>query len=481
MEFTRLAKIHYQPIYSPESAALWLKALDVSAQKLGLERIERLMMALGNPHLQLNCIHIAGTNGKGSCSAMFTSILKAAGYQVGTFTSPHLVDPRERVMIQGQMISESDWTEGLASIQKLLLTLNWPLDEWPTYFECLTALALMVFYEKQVDWVVLEVGLGGRLDSTNCILNPAVSVITSIGMDHMEHLGDTLAKIAIEKAGILKPGSPVVLGPHLPEAAKAAIFEVAKQKRIPDTDIVESLSDRVQPNRVHYLTPWQDGQAVMDTLDGKAYLLALNGVYQQQNLTTVLTTIDLLNQTEKIVCDSVAIEAGLKQVVWPARLQWISEKSWLVDGSHNTDGFQSLEETLTCWIKETEFSSMPLYWLVSLRKNRDPESLFKVLRACPNTMGVFFTQSQQKWVSQKTGESLYYSPESLKSHYLQNAPLDGGSKELQAGELSQGLVWLEAKTRANAIGLVTGSLYTAGDVLKSIGFYDVSQASPSLV
>ena len=473
-----MSKLLLQPIYSPESADLWLNALDVSAQKLGLERIERLMMALGNPHLALKCIHIAGTNGKGSCSAMFTSILIAAGYKVGTFTSPHLVDPRERVMLQGQMISESDWMEGLASIQQVLLTLNWPLDEWPTYFECLTALAFMVFFEKQIDWVVLEVGLGGRLDSTNCILHPQVSVITAIGMDHMEHLGDTLGKIATEKAGILKAGSPVVLGPNLPDEARAAIFEAAKQKNILEVEIFESVTDRIQPNMATNSTPWKDGQVVMDTLKGQVYSLTLNGTYQRNNLTTVLTTLDVLTQQNKIICQDTDIQTGLNQVVWPARLQWIANKNWLIDGSHNPDGFQSLEETLLGWLKETEFSSIPLYWLVSLRKNRDPESLFKVLIASPNTMGVFFTQSEQKWVSQKTGEGLYHPPESLKRLYERAAP---GNIEIQAGALNMGLNWLGEKTQANSIGLITGSLYTAGDVLKSIGFYDVSQASPSLV
>jgi dihydrofolate synthase/folylpolyglutamate synthase len=470
-----LANILLQPIYSVESAGRWLKALDVSAQKLGLERIERLMLALGNPHHELKCIHLAGTNGKGSCSAMLTSILQAAGYQVGTFTSPHLVDPKERLKVQGEMLSETDWANGLASIQKLLLTLNWPLEEWPTYFECLTALAFMVFFEKQVDWVVLEVGLGGRLDSTNCILSPAVSVITSIGMDHQEHLGDTLGKIATEKAGILKPGAPVVLGPNLPEVARSAIFAVANQQKIPDAHIFETVTDRILSHWVENPTPWQDGQAVMDTVQGKSYTLALNGAYQQDNLGTVLTTLDVLRQRESLIFDDEAVQEGLKRVVWPARLQWIADKNWIIDGSHNPDGFQALSETLNKWCRETDFLSRPVYWLVSLRKNRDPDCLFSVLAACPNTAGVFFTQSDQKWVSQKTGEGLYHPPDYLKSVYLQSTQAD---LDIQAGPLNQGLAWLKANTNVKQtgsipIGIITGSLYTAGDVLKTIGFKSI--------
>src|SRR3989339_207648 len=196
----------------PEKYLLSLQKFGI---KLGLERISSLLESLENPQLKFKSIHIAGTNGKGSTAAMTASILKEAGYKVGLFTSPHLIEVRERININGKDISRKEFSEGIRRIKKAEEEIGRERrDERgkkaaPTYFEALTAVAFWYFAKKKVDYAVVEVGMGGRFDSTN-VITPLVSIITNIDYDHIYYLGKTLAKIAMEKAGIIKPGVPVV-------------------------------------------------------------------------------------------------------------------------------------------------------------------------------------------------------------------------------------------------------------------------------
>ena len=201
------------PRLSYRQSLAWLFNTQRFGIKLGLENIQRLLSALDLPAHDERIIHVAGTNGKGSTCALIDSICRSAGYRTGLFTSPHLVTFRERVQVNGEMISEKEVAAGLTKIRALLRDWN----PHPTFFEIVTALALDHFLNREVEIVVLETGMGGRLDATNAI-QPAVSVLTPIDFDHQKWLGDTLTKITFEKAGIIKPGVPVVSASQLPEA-----------------------------------------------------------------------------------------------------------------------------------------------------------------------------------------------------------------------------------------------------------------------
>ena len=187
-----------EPLASYEEALAFLDGLDVSAMKLGLARIEKLLATLDNPQDRLPMVHIAGTNGKGSVTAMLSAVLKAAGLTVGSFTSPHLIHVRERIAINGNPILPDDLHYEINALKSHLESLDWPREEWPTYFEFLNVMAYQYFRRKGVEMTVFETGLGGRMDSTNVVKSPNLTVITSIGMDHMQHLGNTLSSIAGE-------------------------------------------------------------------------------------------------------------------------------------------------------------------------------------------------------------------------------------------------------------------------------------------
>src|SRR5579872_6816365 len=205
--------------YAESVRFLYSLGNEIQTAKFGLGRITRLLDAVGNPHRTGRFVHVAGTNGKGSTSAMIEAGLREAGVPTGLYTSPHLIEPTERIRISGQAVSEDRFAEAFSEVHEISerLERSGILDLHPTYFECVTAMAFLLFDRARVDTAVLEVGLGGRLDATN-VVRPALSVITPIDFDHQIFLGDTLDKIAAEKAGILKPGIPAVFAAQPPEA-----------------------------------------------------------------------------------------------------------------------------------------------------------------------------------------------------------------------------------------------------------------------
>lgn len=255
-----------------------------SAYKPGLENVKRLDAHYNHPHSAYPTIHIAGTNGKGSTSHTLAAILQSAGYRVGLFTSPHLVDFRERIRVSGEMITEEYVTrfteEAREQIQEVA----------PSFFELTTLMALCYFRDMQVDVAIIEVGLGGRLDSTN-IINPVLSIITNISLDHTQYLGDTLRDIAREKAGIIKPHTPVVVGNSQGEGVRAAITEIAVGQSAP-IHWAELRSPQYRP--WGFITPELKGQA------------------QQENTSTILTALDVLAHTFALTPESV--QQGFAQV-----------------------------------------------------------------------------------------------------------------------------------------------------------------------
>jgi dihydrofolate synthase/folylpolyglutamate synthase len=290
--------------------------------KLGLRNTFRLAELAGNPQHQLRFIHVAGTNGKGSTCAMLESVYRAAGLRVGLFTSPHLVSFGERIQVNRRPLGEDETVRLVSEIQPLMR--HFPAEEHPTFFEAVTVMALRHFLAERCDLVVWETGLGGRLDATN-IVTPLVSVITNIQYDHQKWLGETLASIAAEKAGIIKPGIPAITGADEREALDV-IVETARRQNAPLTMI----------------TPSETRRPPLDTIQ-----LSLLGHHQRMNAAVALAT--LRNLAPRIPVSEEHIRTGLSRVHWPGRLQLITRASGqkvLLDGAHNIAGVTILAAAL---------------------------------------------------------------------------------------------------------------------------------------
>lgn len=325
-------------MHTYQEALDWLYSfVDFSAQRkvkyspetFDLGRMRALMALLGNPQDRYRTLHLAGTKGKGSVSAMCASVLKAAGYRTGFYTSPHLQDFRERIQLNGEYISEADLVAIVRRLQELV-----PQVPGITTFELNTALAFEYFARQAVDVAVIEVGLGGRLDATN-VITPLVSVITSLSYDHMDLLGNTLTLIAGEKAGIIKPNVPVVSAPQQPEALET-LERVAAERAAPLTVVGRDVL--FQP-----LTHSLDGQTFQ--INGETLSLPLLGAHQVENAAVAYAALQALNVFLPISAE--AIRTGLAAVRWPGRFEILHRQPYLVvDGAHNADSAQRLAAAL---------------------------------------------------------------------------------------------------------------------------------------
>ena len=343
---------------------------------LGLERIEVLLGALGHPQRRVPIIHVAGSNGKGSVCAYLSSVLTAAGYRVGRYTSPHLVSWRERICINNQPIAADDLRRLLDQVMAAID----PNQPSPTQFEVFTAAAWLYFAEAEVDVAVIEVGLGGRLDATNVVETPLVSVITSLSREHWQRLGPTLADIAREKAGILKPGRPAVVGPLPPEAeavVKARLAEMACPVVWP------SPAQPVGENQACYTT----AQASL------TYPLPFPGEHQLTNSAlAVEALLELRRQGWEI--PETAIVQGMAAARWPGRLQWASWQDdagrshpLLIDGAHNPAAAEVLRRYVDSWLIQAKPSSSAqapsktqnVAWLMGMLTTKDHREVFEAL------------------------------------------------------------------------------------------------------
>ena len=323
---------------------------------LGLERIERLLTDLGNPQQQVPFIHVAGTNGKGSVCAYLSSILTEAGYRVGRYTSPHLVNWTERICLNERPIESKVLVELLKDIQKAIA----PDAESPTQFEVITGAAWLYFARSQVDIAVMEVGLGGRLDATNVSDRPLVSVITSISKEHWQRLGPTVADIAREKAGILKPNRPAVVG-SLPPEAKAVVAARIEELNCPAIWIEPA---KLLPTSSE--TKWAKYQEI-------EYPLPLLGDVQLTNSALAIASIQILQQQGwKISLE--AIQQGMAKTRWLGRLQWTTwqNRSLLVDGAHNPAAAKVLRQYVDTLNKS-------VVWVMGMLSTKDHEDIFKAL------------------------------------------------------------------------------------------------------
>ncbi len=294
--------------------------------KPGLERVSRLLSRLGDPHKDMKFIHVAGTNGKGSVCAMVSSILRESGKKTGLFISPYIVDFRERIQIDGEYISEEDFAKTALKVKSIIDE----GEESPTEFEFITAVAFLYFKEKNCDVVVLETGLGGRYDSTNVIGTPLCSVIASISLDHVDILGDTIAKIAEEKCGIIKENGTTVTSPLQKDDA----FEV----------IARHCAEKNNTLRLACDTPKIISQTLSGTVfeyGGEVYNLGLLGEYQMKNVPLAIEVANVLG------IDTEYVKNGLKKAVNPARFEVVRDNPYvIIDGAHNEDGALQLKASL---------------------------------------------------------------------------------------------------------------------------------------
>lgn len=318
----------------------------------GLGRIRTLCDALGNPEKELKFVHVAGTNGKGSFCSMLDSVLRSAGYKTGLFTSPYIRFFNERICFDGNPITDDD----LAEITSFIRPIADAMQEKPTEFELITAIGFEYFRRKSCDVVILEAGMGGRLDSTNIIESPLLSVITGIAFDHTAFLGDTIEKIAAEKAGIIKTGHPVLWGGN-----NASALEVIKaQAKKMSAPFYSTDRDSISIKEATL------GGTVFDYGNRKNISISLLGSYQPFNAANVLTAVDILNDYGMNISED-AIRRGLLSAKWPARFEMLSKEPVVIyDGAHNPEGIEA-----ACASIKKYFADKKVFVLSGVMKDKD--------------------------------------------------------------------------------------------------------------
>jgi len=342
----------------------WLKRSESIPRKHGLYRMEAILEALGNPERELKSIHIAGTNGKGSTAAMVTAFAKAHGLRVGTFTSPHMDSIRERIQLDGVPLEEEPFWQAASVVREVERYL---FEEWGAfnYFEILTAMMFVVFQQEAVDLAIIEVGIGGLLDNTN-VGHPLVSVITTIGLDHQDLLGSTLEEITAQKAGIIKSGQQVVVGPVTRECMDV-IREIASEK-----------GATVQAFGEDFSLVEDSYQDTVLTISLKQ--LALNGAFQKENATVAIRAFRSWMDAMGRSVQPEFIDSALRVVSWPGRMEVLQETPLvIIDGAHNLPAIERLVQNMTAHVgkKQTLLFS-------ALTRKDSQQMLVRLQEALPN-------------------------------------------------------------------------------------------------
>ena len=403
-------------------AIQFLYGLRLFGAKFGLENTFKLATLAGNPQDRLRFIHVAGTNGKGSTCAMLESIYRAAGLRVGLFTSPHLISFRERIQVNRQLISEAEVVQLVGELQPLLK--QFPPGHHPTFFEVVTVMALKFFAEQKCDLVIWETGLGGRLDATN-IVTPLAGVITNIQFDHQQWLGDTLEKIAAEKAGIIKPGVPVITAADEPEAL-AVIGKTARGKNAP-------LIKVAQASRLHAAA----GTAA----------LPLPGDHQRLNAALALAVVEALQS--KISASDSAIRTGLETVNWPGRLQLVTRPSgqiFLLDGAHNVAGAKVLRQAL-----EKYFGGTRRILVLGVLQDKDWRQICETLAPLAARIFTVLVSSERTADARELAAAC--------------RAVNSTAEIVACDSLREAL----GKIASDDFVVITGSLYLVGEALESFG------------
>ena len=410
-------------------ALTYIHSICWKGSRLGLGRTRELLQKLGNPEKQLKFVHIAGTNGKGSCAAMLSSILEAAGYRVGLYTSPFINRFNERMQINHQCIPDGELAELTAYIRPFADGMADP----PTEFELITALAMVYFARHQCDIVVLEVGMGGELDSTNIIDVPEAAVIMAMGLDHVKELGPTMADIARAKAGIIKEGGRVVSYGGNPEA-DAVIAAACREKnaslRQPDFAAIVPGDFSLEGQSFSY-KGWHDLR------------IPLVGAYQMKNAAVVLETVEVLRQRGWHISDEAVVQ-GLKNTRWPARFEVLRrDPMFIVDGGHNPHGIRATAESL-----QRLFPGKKFTFVTGVMADKDVESILGLIVPLADQ---FFTVRPD-------------NPRAMSAQELAERIRAMGAKATPCESVADGVDRAVAVEGKDGVACALGSLYMSGDV-----------------
>lgn len=410
-------------------ALTYIHSICWKGSKLGLDRSRELLGKLGNPEKQLKFIHIAGTNGKGSCAAMLSSILEEAGYHVGLYTSPFINRFNERMQIDHQCIPDDE----LAELTEYIRPFADGMADSPTEFELITALAMVYFARHKCDIVVLEVGMGGELDSTNIIDVPEAAVIMAMGLDHVKELGPTMADIARAKAGIIKEGGDVVIYGGNPEADP--VFEAVCAQR----------SAKLHKADFSAIVPGPFG------LDGQSFSygawkdlqIPLVGVYQMRNAAVVLETVQVLRGKGWHISDA-AVASGLKNTRWPARFEVLRrDPVFIVDGGHNPHGIRATAESL-----QRLFPGKKFTFVTGVMADKDVESILGLIVPLADQ---FFTVRPD-------------NPRAMSAEELADRIRAMGAKATPCESVAAGVARAVEAEGKDGVACALGSLYMSGDV-----------------
>ncbi|OBZ86723.1 putative dihydrofolate synthetase [Choanephora cucurbitarum] len=414
----------------------------------GLERIHRLLDALDRPDEKVKIIHVAGTNGKGSVCAYLASVLSASGYRVGRFNSPHLIEPRDSVVIDQQPVSALDYQQAMDYVDQL------NKDVGASSFECLVGASLYLFARHQLDFVVLEVGLGGLLDATNAIRHPVMTIITSIGLDHAAILGNTLEAIAIAKAGIMKTGSPVVIAPNLKDVQQTLI-DYATERGIQYK--LAASAKWIEPNQ-------------LAQLESHRYPIPLLGDYQLENSATAVTALDWMQKLGHIQFTELQLEQGMTKTRWPGRLDWIRSDKYpslqhkygleylLVDGAHNLPAATALRQFIDQHMKGKQ-----ILWIMGVTEGKDVTHMIDMLvQPHDRLVAVPFSQPEgMPWIQ------CMDPMEIVKTAAPTTAPSAVSSLQEGLQTINQ---WIQQGPSDDAYAVVLcGSLYLVADLYRLIG------------
>lgn len=422
-----------------EQAIEVIKNLTKFGINLGLPRITSLLEKFNNPQDTLTVIHIGGTNGKGSTAALLTATLKEAGYKVGTYTSPHLHSYNERICINGEPISFIDFADTLTQLVPVFEQVKEETGESPTEFEVLTALAFLYFHAARVEIVILEVGLGGNIDSTNVISSPLLSIITNVTVDHTAYLGTTTKEIAEKKSGIIKEKCPVITA-STDRTVLKVLQDKAKELEAPFYQVQQEVACRVlEKNLTGQLCEVKTSQKNYGEL-----FLSLKGEHQLVNAATALLALEVIQvRGYKISADD--IKRGFSKVRWPGRLEIINEKPLvIIDGAHNVAGV----EALTKWLKDIKVQVKKIILVIGMLDDKDRKKAAILLEPLVDRIIITkpdFNRSQKWW--------------EIKD-FFQKKQTNVSLKE----DVSQALCEAMQEAESQDLIIVTGSLYLLGEV-----------------
>lgn len=406
-----------------------------SPEEMDPTRPARLLELLGNPHLDYPTIHIAGTKGKGSVAAICASIMQAAGLSTGLYTSPHLQEFNERIQIDGVPISHDDLSEMVETIRLSVAQI-----EGITTFEVITALAFSYFSRRKVDVAIIEVGLGGRLDATN-VIHPMVSIITSLSYDHTYLLGNTLAEIAAEKGGIIKPDVPVISASQKDEAS-IVLERIARERHAPLTMVGRDWWYEMNGCRMNGQTLLA-GQVHQP---GELYDVSLLGAHQALNATVALAALEIVRQKAIFpTLDQEAIKKGLEHVKWPGRFQIMNQRPYLVlDGAHNVDAVDKLKTTLLSY-----FPDRRIIIIFGVAVDKDVDNMIKTLLPAAGT--IIATAAEH--------------PRAIKPAVLVDLIEKNGFGAISAENVADALEMAWQMAGPDDVICATGSLFIVGDAL----------------